>query len=71
MTIEKETLMALKGNLVVGVKTTAIGYTMVDLVRLQKAIDAGVYDRTYDMNNDGYLNQTDYDLLRAIIISGF
>lgn len=71
MAIDKEALMALKGNLVVGVKTTAIGYTLMDLVRIRKAIDAGVYDRTYDINNDGVLDQTDYDIILNIIISEF
>lgn len=69
MTTKMETLMSLKGNFVVGVKTTAIGFTLVDIVRIRKAIAAGVYDRTYDFNNDGILDEADYEILRNIIIS--
>ena len=67
MAINSATLMSLKGNLVVGVKTTSV-FQMVDLVRIKKAIAEGIYDQSYDMNNDGILDNTDYEILSNIVL---
>lgn len=67
MTADVTLLMSLKGNLIIGVKTTT-NFKMADLVRARMAIDAGVYDQAYDMNNDGILDQSDFDLLRVIVL---
>lgn len=67
MAINSAALLSLKGNFVFGVKTN-MNFGMVDLVRLRKAIDEGVYDQGYDFNNDGVLDITDYELLREIVI---
>lgn len=62
MAFEKEALMSLKGNFIVGVLTT-MQFTLGDVVRVKKAVDAGIYDEGYDMNSDGILDQTDIDLV--------
>ena len=62
MAIEKEALMSLKGNFIVGV-LAALKFTLKDCVRVKKAVEAGVYDESYDMNGDGILDQTDIDLV--------
>lgn len=67
MTADKTLLMSLKGNLIIGVKTTH-EFNMVDLVRIKKALVNGVYDRAYDMNNDGVLTQEDYTILENIVM---
>ena len=69
MMIDTSALMALEGNFVVGVQTDA-EFTMVDLVRLKKAIKGGYYDKSYDMNEDGILDNTDIELLQNIIYAG-
>ena len=66
MIIDTPALMALEGNFVVGVQTDS-KFTMVDLVRLKKAIREGYYDTSYDMNEDGILDNTDIELLQNII----
>lgn len=63
MAINTATLMALEGNLVIGVKTTA-SFTLKDMVCLKIAINSGIYDKSYDMNNDGILDAADVDILR-------
>ena len=62
MAIEKEALMSLKGNFIVGVLTTS-NFTLRDVVRVKKAVENGVYDESYDLNGDGVLDQTDIDLV--------
>lgn len=68
MAIDTAGLLALKGNLIVGIKTTK-SYSMKDLVRLKKAITDGVYDESYDMNSDGILDDTDVSILSDIVIN--
>lgn len=63
MIFEKEALMTLKGNFIVGVKAE-LKFTLTDLVRATKLVMDGIYDEAYDMNGDGILNQTDIDLVR-------
>lgn len=70
MTSDTTLLMSLKGNLIIGVKTTP-DFKIMDLVRIKKAIIDGVYDKSYDMNNDGILDQTDCNLLRDIVMNNF
>jgi len=67
MTFNAATLTALKGNLILGVKTVQ-NFKTIDLVRLKKAIDAGVYDQSYDMNYDGILDSQDVEILTRIIL---
>ena len=67
MTADVSLLMSLKGNLIIGVKTTT-NFKMKDLVRVRMSIDAGIYDQAYDMNNDGILDMNDFDLLRVIVL---
>ena len=67
MAINTTALMALEGNFVVGVKTGA-KFTLVDLVRIKKAITNGYYDKSYDMNDDGVLDSTDIELLKKIVL---
>ena len=62
MIFEKEALMSLKGNFIVGV-LSALKFTMKDCVRVKKAVADGIYDESYDMNQDGVLDQTDIDLV--------
>lgn len=67
MAFDATALIAFKGNFIVGVKTTT-DYKMVDLVRLHKAIDNGIYDINYDMNRDGVLDFADEEILKTLIL---
>ena len=68
MAIDTSALMALEGNLVVGVKTNST-FSMTDLVRLKKDIKNGIYDKSYDMNGDGILDNSDVEILQKIILA--
>lgn len=67
MAIDATGLIALKGNLILGVKTVKFS-SMKDLVRLEKVIKSGIYDESYDMNSDGVLDDTDVALLTNYIL---
>jgi len=66
MTFNPATLTALKGNFMVGVKTQQV-FKAVDLVRLKKAINSGIYDQSYDMNSDGVLDDIDVEILTRLV----
>lgn len=69
MAINSATLMSFKGNVLLGVKAGS-NFTMNDLVRIKKAIAAGVYDQGYDMNNDGILDGKDVEILTDLVLGG-
>lgn len=67
MTFDATTLITFKGNFLVGVNTSR-KFKVIDLVRLDKAIVAGIYDANYDMNFDGKLDESDVEIIKQIIL---
>ena len=65
-----ETLLALKGDIFVGIKTeTNVDATTV--IKIKKMIGTGAeYDPEFDLNDDGVIDNVDLNLARDIVLNG-
>ncbi len=66
--MNKETLLTLKGNTVIGKRTKVenVEFSIMDLIALTDLIANGLYESRYDFNNDGVLDTKDNLILRKI-----
>lgn len=64
-----ETLLSLKGDIFVGVKSN-VNIDVRTLVRIKKII-AGVaeFDAEYDLNDDGVIDEADLTLCRKMLLN--